>query len=679
MNHERIAQTQNFLKINYPEISGVLQRKCACGQQKSGGGECAECKNKHDILQRKATSDSQYSEIPPIVNKVLSSPGQPLDTETRAFFEPRFAHDFSRVRVHTDAQAAESAQAVNALAYTVGRNVVLGLGQYAPKTISGQQLLAHELTHVVQQDGVSSRLSANSLTLDQPDSALENEAQIIGAIVGAGGYVASETSSTTRRRGVSEPIISRADPQAVARTLGLGQTVGTGLQFFPTNVTDTRVGPVSVRGGLLDSRASRLNVIIGENLTLRTLARQLLPLWTTATPFTPTGAAAPLPLDIITEEQLAQGLLVYNRFFLRVPRMTIWRAGLRLPLPVEINETTGIATLNPTLIRWMAGSFDPSWTPLLDLRAGATATPPAAMLQADTAAFLAREPTSLARGIHLGARALTNAVAELPFIREIFRQMGVGAFDVALAFMDNLVNQEIALLAAQRDGAAILAEIRTALAAAPAVLTADQQASVTRANQMLARVVGIAAVAPPSATATRAEKTVTIDTVRLAGSTHNPATDVAIANGIYTQCNVRFAHGINATATAAETTTWIGGDTDLRAATTCGSATAEERRLYAGATARFGLTARLRAFYPATFSRVNAHAYAVPRFCATGPARPLRDMAIVQNSADTIDLAHEITHILLNSERHGRIPNLMGPVPGMTLTNRQCNTIYRNA
>jgi len=71
--------------------------------------------------------------------------------------EPRFGHDFSQVRVHTNAKVAESARAVNALAYTVGRDVVFGVGQYAPTTSAGQRLLAHELTHVVQQQGFSTQ------------------------------------------------------------------------------------------------------------------------------------------------------------------------------------------------------------------------------------------------------------------------------------------------------------------------------------------------------------------------------------------------------------------------------------------------------------------------------------------------------------------------------------------
>jgi hypothetical protein len=85
------------------------------------------------------------------VSEVLRSPGQPLDTATRAFMEPRFGRDFSGVRVHTDAKAEESARAVSARAYAVGSNVVFGIGQYAPRTAAGNRLIAHELAHVVQQ------------------------------------------------------------------------------------------------------------------------------------------------------------------------------------------------------------------------------------------------------------------------------------------------------------------------------------------------------------------------------------------------------------------------------------------------------------------------------------------------------------------------------------------------
>ena len=88
---------------------------------------------------------------PPIVHEVLRSSGQRLDTATRAIFEPRFGRGFGDVRVHTDSTAAKSATAVNALAYTAGKNIVFAEGRYAPHSPAGQRLLAHELVHTVQQ------------------------------------------------------------------------------------------------------------------------------------------------------------------------------------------------------------------------------------------------------------------------------------------------------------------------------------------------------------------------------------------------------------------------------------------------------------------------------------------------------------------------------------------------
>jgi hypothetical protein len=191
----------------------ILQRKCACGQHTIAGNECASCRQESESdLQRSSInrgSANRYDDsVPPIVQQVLNSPGAPLAPATRAFFEQHFSsdpgdmptqfmaggstsselslgapndrfeqeadllstrlmwspaaedaarfsnpsrHDFSHVRVHTDERATESAAAVNAHAYTVGRNIVFGQGQYSPGSIAGNRLLAHELTHVIQQ------------------------------------------------------------------------------------------------------------------------------------------------------------------------------------------------------------------------------------------------------------------------------------------------------------------------------------------------------------------------------------------------------------------------------------------------------------------------------------------------------------------------------------------------
>ena len=98
-----------------------------------------------------ASLPSVPNSAPAHVHEVLRSPGRPLDPATRAFMEPRFDHDFQHVRVHTGGAAAQSAQSVNARAYTLGNQLVFGAGHYAPHSVLGRHLLAHELTHVVQQ------------------------------------------------------------------------------------------------------------------------------------------------------------------------------------------------------------------------------------------------------------------------------------------------------------------------------------------------------------------------------------------------------------------------------------------------------------------------------------------------------------------------------------------------
>jgi len=99
---------------------------------------------------------SEADAVPPIVREVLASAGQPLNRATRIRMESHFGHDFSRVRVHLDPRAAESAEAVAASAYTVGHHVVFAPGRFAPETASGRRLLAHELVHTLQQSGRAS-------------------------------------------------------------------------------------------------------------------------------------------------------------------------------------------------------------------------------------------------------------------------------------------------------------------------------------------------------------------------------------------------------------------------------------------------------------------------------------------------------------------------------------------
>src|ERR1700681_3665109 len=125
--------------------TGLLQRQCDCGQHTLGAAECDECSRKKLTLHQRGTGDPW---MPSIVGEVLGAAGEPLPPEMRGRLEPRFGHDFSQVRVHSDAKAAKSAQAVNAPAFTVGDHVVFGAGQYRPASAEGKRLLVHELTHV---------------------------------------------------------------------------------------------------------------------------------------------------------------------------------------------------------------------------------------------------------------------------------------------------------------------------------------------------------------------------------------------------------------------------------------------------------------------------------------------------------------------------------------------------
>jgi hypothetical protein len=163
------------------ESGTLLQRACSCGQHSRGGGECKGCMQKRNALQRAAVGQAAPDVAPPIVHEVLQSPGQPLDGGTRGLMESRFGSDFSRVRVHTTDQADESAREVSALAYTVGQHVIFSSGKYAPATLDGQLLLAHELVHTIQQSDWPSYTSA--LAVEGSFGASEREAGLVSRLV----------------------------------------------------------------------------------------------------------------------------------------------------------------------------------------------------------------------------------------------------------------------------------------------------------------------------------------------------------------------------------------------------------------------------------------------------------------------------------------------------------------
>ena len=168
LEHEADRVAEQVMRMPEP----ALQRKCACG------GACPRCKSGGSHLGPAAA--------PPIIHEALRSSGQLLDSATRAYFEPRFGHDFGDVRVHSDALAAQSADAVHALAFTVGQDIVFAAGRYRPETPGGRRLLAHELTHVVQQAGQTTGAQPQ-LEVAPPGDRFEQEAERVAeAIAGAG-------------------------------------------------------------------------------------------------------------------------------------------------------------------------------------------------------------------------------------------------------------------------------------------------------------------------------------------------------------------------------------------------------------------------------------------------------------------------------------------------------------
>jgi hypothetical protein len=147
----RMSAVEGEQRLRIPAGMEVISRKCP---------KCREDDEK--LLQAKENAQQSNAtsyglDASQIAQDVCASSGWPLDTATRMFMEQHFGYDFSRVRVHNDARASESARAVNALAYTLGPNIVFGFGSYSPETSRGRRLLAHELTHVVQQGSATSK------------------------------------------------------------------------------------------------------------------------------------------------------------------------------------------------------------------------------------------------------------------------------------------------------------------------------------------------------------------------------------------------------------------------------------------------------------------------------------------------------------------------------------------
>ena len=169
----------------------------------------------------------------PVAHAPLAG-GHALEPATRSLMEQRFMHDFSAVRVHTDARAAASAHAVGALAYTVGHDIVLGARQYASTSGAGQRLIAHELAHVVQQSGAGARVQAK-LPVSQPGDSHERQADMAAARVTAGQAVGAILTP-------AGPAIQRETPPAKPEEKEVGEVVVEGGKKIVEQLKDNHPG-----------------------------------------------------------------------------------------------------------------------------------------------------------------------------------------------------------------------------------------------------------------------------------------------------------------------------------------------------------------------------------------------------------------------------------------------------
>jgi hypothetical protein len=186
----------------------------------------------HLCVQREVAGPATHPAAPSLVREVLNSPGQPLDAATRSLMEPRFGYDFSHVRVHSDQHAAESARAVGANAYTAGSHIVFGSGQDSPGTARAQRLMAHELTHVVQQASgpVEGTPMGDGLSVSHPEDRSERHAAASAEELTANrGTKPRLPRQPTQSRSRSDGIHLQRDAQDTSAGAGVASAIGGGF------------------------------------------------------------------------------------------------------------------------------------------------------------------------------------------------------------------------------------------------------------------------------------------------------------------------------------------------------------------------------------------------------------------------------------------------------------------
>ena len=275
-----------------PVCRGLMQRTLACGATRSLTSKCIGDSTDQLSLEHRPDSRAEHSTVDASsVQQVLRSAGEPLDHATRDFMEPRFGHDFSQVRVHRDEKSADSARSVNALAYTVGNDIVFGANQYCPQSTEGKKILAHELTHTIQQ-GSDVRRLPDRLETTSPNDTVEREADAAAESVVKGGLYSPAEGHDAKVARQSPEGASAAEAAPEAELAGKDlpkKTVTVNVTYLKGGSTDIAThltkantvfaaASVDVKKGnekTLDEAASK--VILGDDLILDEFANPATP------------------------------------------------------------------------------------------------------------------------------------------------------------------------------------------------------------------------------------------------------------------------------------------------------------------------------------------------------------------------------------------------------------------
>lgn len=345
-----------------PKQTPAIQRLCTECEDELQRQSLEEIDEEEDkMLQAKEMSGQTpevSSELEGTINS-LRGGGKPLSPSDRRFFEPRFGQDFSQVRIHADTKAAETAKAVNARAFTLGKNIVFGSGEYSPETGRGRQLLAHELTHTIQQGAVSPVGKAPSSDRDyqrpwtshghitKTDLHLQRQAENLRATRFSGNRILERAfdnrttvSQQRNRRGIHVRLLQQS-------LLAQGYAL-------PVHGVDNIFGPeteAAVRAFQIDAGAVLLDGIVGPE-TMR-LFDMHDPGATTGVPAVP---AAPAAVGAVFSEAATEQFAGYDAStapdWLVVPvggrrrsDVAIAPAGAR---PTFVSDTPGVATVDTT-------------------------------------------------------------------------------------------------------------------------------------------------------------------------------------------------------------------------------------------------------------------------------------------------------------------------------------------